>query len=262
MKFAHVSNLLARSFIVFMLAYLWLSFYMSNLLIVFAISLVVTVVLNSIYYLLANRRNKQTRLTREEQDHMRKITLQLKFLSKTKTLLLFKAALEKLYPEQIKVTSKKISIHGNDKHIDFFPLFTIEITVANIIACINATKSNATTYIAAETFSPLITSFTATLEKEVILLDAMVTYKQILLPSEVFPEIAVEFKTKKRLTIQALRNIAFARNKVRPYIVMGLLVLFTSFIVQLSIYYIVVATILFLFALVSLFVPYSKRGYF
>ena len=51
MGIASVSNLLARSFIVFMIAYLWLTFYVRNILIVFVIAFAIMMMINAIFYL-------------------------------------------------------------------------------------------------------------------------------------------------------------------------------------------------------------------
>ena len=237
MKLSSISNLLARSFIVFILAYLWLSFYLKNIILVFVISFVVMLAVNYLFILLKRRKNTRAQLTRKQQEHMRQVMLQLKFMSREKARALFKKAFTAL--------DKEVS--------NFYPLFNIEVTTADIIKCLRYARKDGAVYIASEKFSPDVVAFAKALQKEIVLLDAQSVYEQILVPAETFPEVTVELKGRQKLTWQELRQIMFQRAKVRPYIIIGIVILLTSFIVSFSIYYIVVATIVFSFALISLF---------
>ena len=172
--------------------------------------------------------------------------LQLKFMSRKDARELFKRAFEIL-----------------DKQVfSFYPLFNTDVTTADIIKCIKYTRKDRVTVIAAERFSTEVTAFAKALEKKVVLLDAKAAYEQILLPAEVFPAVTVEFKARRKLTWEVLRTNMFARARVRPYIIIGAVILATSFIVRFNIYYIAVATVVFSFALVSMFAVQSKGEYF
>ena len=226
----------------------------------FILAFIITCIINYGFYLLLRRKNKKKRLTKEQQEHLRKVTLQLKFLTKSKSLNLFKTAFIKLYPDAqtIKLTTKKVNIITDDKNINFFPMFSQEITIADVINCLKYTNKDSMCYIASENFSPAVVAFALTLEKPVKLLDARVVLEKLLAPTETYPDITVELKTKKRLTWEYIKTATFARTKIKTYIILGLIILATSFIVRFNIYYIIIATLLFSFALISLFAPYYK----
>lgn len=257
MKLSSVTNTFARYFIVFIIAYLWLSFYIRNLFLVFLLSFAIAFFVNYIFGLFQRRKNIRNRLNRDQQNHMRQIVLQLKFLSLREAIALLSTAFLKLYPdaEKNKILQKKLVLQNNDKKLNIFPMFDKEPTTADIIAAINQTAKDHTTVIAANFFHPSITSFVSALDKNVRLMTAEDVYTQILSPSQVFPEIAVQFKSKKRLTFEQLKKMMFSRAKVRPYITIGIVILLTSLIVRFNFYYIIIATILFSFALISLFKP-------
>jgi len=237
MKLSSISNLLARSFIVFILAYLWLSFYLKSIFLVFAISFVIMLAVNYLFVLLRKRKNARAALTREQQQHMRAVMLQLKFMSREKARALFKKAFTAL-----------------DKEVNnFYPLFNIEVATSDIIKCLRYARKEGAVYIASEKFSPDVVAFAKALQKEIVLLDAAAVYEQILSPADTFPEVTVELKAREKLTWRELRQMVFRRTKVRPYIIIGIVILLTSFIVSFSIYYIAMATLLFSFALISLF---------
>jgi hypothetical protein len=51
MPVARFANFLARSFLIFLVSYLWLSFYLRDIIFVFLISFAITAAVNLIYYL-------------------------------------------------------------------------------------------------------------------------------------------------------------------------------------------------------------------
>jgi len=57
----------------------------------------------------------------------------------------------------------------------------------------------------------------------------------------------------------ALRRLVFQRRKIRNYIFLGIIILGMSFIVRFNIFYIIFATIMFSFALISTFAVESKH---
>ena len=243
MRIASVSNLFARSFIIFVLAYLWMSFYLRSLILVFCISFLIMLVVNYVFILLGKRKKSRAALTRKQHQHMNQIMLQLKFTSRENARKLF---------------GRAFSVLGKDVPT-FYPLFNINVTTADIIKCMRYARKGTTIYIASESFTSDVIAFAASLDRDIKLLDGHTVYSQILCPADIFPEITVGLKSKKRLTLSELRQIIFTRAKVRPYIIIGLVILLTSFIVRFNIYYIIVATVLFSFALVSLFAVNSRH---
>jgi len=246
MRIASISNLLARSFLVFILAYLWLTFYIRNIALVFIIAFCVAMVANYVFMLFTRRKTARKALTLKEHNHMRQITLQLKFMSRTGVRALFRRAFDAMERPMPAI----------------YPLFNKDVTSADIITILRRTRKNCTIYIAAERFPAEVVGFANAVDRDVKLLDARAVYENILKPADIFPEVKVELRPRKKLTWRELRDLVFTRTKVRPYIIIGVVILATSFIVRFNIYYIVVATIMFSFALTCLFVVPSKRELF
>jgi len=61
---ARFSNLLARSFIVFLMAYLWLTFYIRNIIYVFFVSLAIMFVFNFVIWLLTHKKRNRIKRAR------------------------------------------------------------------------------------------------------------------------------------------------------------------------------------------------------
>ena len=260
MKVSSVVNLLARSFLVFLISYLWIGYYVRAAWAVFLLSFGITATVNTLFWWAGTRKNTRITLTREKREHMRRVILQLKFMSLSQTLLLFKRAFmenakEKAPQNEIKKLAKKLvlSVEANspNKIVNFFPLFHKEVNVAEVISCINSTAADATTWIASESFPPAIHTFIRTLKNPVHLIDGETAY-EILAKSQTFPELTVRISTKKRPTLREINDLIFSRVRFRNYVIMGTVILLTSFIVRFNIYYIIIATIVFGLALVSL----------
>ncbi|MCL2229075.1 MAG: hypothetical protein FWC00_04585 [Firmicutes bacterium] len=261
---AGITGLIARSFIVFMLAYLWLSFYVANIVLVFIISFFITAAVNTLFYILKIRRSARAKVTREEKKHINQIMLQFRFQAQAKTLNLMKTAFQ-ILGRQVVSTQKKLKFYrAVDEHeenptlCNMFLLFQINPTVDDVVKCISATNKGAITYIASESFHPSVIAYVASLDKQVVLMDGTDVYKQLLEPAQIFPDFTVHYKTRQRLQLNELKRVMFMRTKSKSYIFLGVIILATSFIVRFNIYYIIIASVLFLFALLSLFALPSK----
>ena len=252
MRIAGAANGLARSFLVFLIAYLWLSFYVENILMVFCVAFAVMCGVNFAFGMWAKRRSARAAMTRKQQEHLRNVELQLKFQSRMRNIGLLRIALEKR-GYRVTTTQRKLSVATNNKIINMYPIFDRAVTTADVVSCVKYTNKNAVTYIAATRFDAEVVAFARSLDCEIVLMDIASVYAEILCPAEIFPNVAVRYKSKARLTMGELGRAMFNRTKVRGYVFIGIVVLATSFIVNFPIYYIVCASVLFLFALMSMF---------
>jgi hypothetical protein len=132
---------------------------------------------------------------------------------------------------------KKYIIHTQTQKINLFPLFKAEPKTSDLEACVSATDREANTYIAAKSFSPAVKK--SAKSKNITLL---------------------QFRSRAHMMFTMLKFVTFQRKKVRSYIFMGIIILATSFLVRFNIYYIVIATVMFSFALLSLFALPLNRG--
>jgi hypothetical protein len=278
-KIAGISNLLARSFLVFILCYLWIGFYIRGLFWVAVLSALVTAGVNALFHLYLRRRNAKTSLSKREKDAIVKIALQLKFQTRARTAQLLKSALVRLGRE-VRVCTRKVIVFPTarnatkiyDEAVDgaapagtagggeanLFLLFGKTVTADDVLAAVKMTNQNAKTVIAAVDFPREVVAFAKSLDTPITLLNVENVYTDILKPANIFPEIEISYKTKSRLTLARLKEMAFTRQKARRYVVMGCVILATSFIVRFNIYYVAVASVMFLFALVGYFCVSSK----
>jgi len=195
---ARTTNLLVRSFFVFIIAYLWIGFYVRGFFETMILATLVTLIVNFVVAKLTANRSANAFTSKQQIEHMKLVILQMQIMSKQQ--------MEKLISA---VTDEKISVG------DFRP---------ELIYFAKSTDTKLYTY---EQF-----------------------YLKYLLPNKTFPKIYGCTKPKK-VTWRDIRDYATQKHRVKPYVITAVVILFTSMIVQLSIYYIIVATLLFGLALYS-----------
>jgi len=241
MKVSRISNLLARSFLVFIIAWLWASYYVRGVFLIALISITITVVFNYVVSLAYKKRNRIKLATKQEREHLHLVILQLKFMTQAEVHALFKKAFPKA-----KIKS----------------LFHTTPTEHDIVKCVKSRK-DIKVIIAAETFPPQVSAFARTLDVNIILLDGEATYTQILAPTQTFPEITIQTKKKTpRKTLAEIKTLIFNRTRTKSYVITGAVILFSSLIIRLHIYYIIIATIVFGLALTSYFSPGTPKNLF
>lgn len=246
MKVSATTNLLARSFLIFIIAWLWTSYYVRGFLIILFISTAITIASNYLILLIGRHRGNTAKITKQQREHAKQVILQLKFMTQAQTKMLLKKAL-----------SKEAREHVNQKRFTLCPLFHIAaITEQDIINNIKLAPKDSKIILMAETFPPAIIKFAHSLDFDIVLLDAQVVYSQILCTTQTFPQIKIQTKkATPRKTIREIKALVFNRTRTKSYVITGLVILVSSLIVRLHLYYIIVATIIFALALSSYFSP-------
>lgn len=77
-------------------------------------------------------------------------------------------------------------------------------------------------------------------------------YESLFVPSNTFPEKLFEMKKNAKLKFKQVMQMSFSRDKAKKYFLSGLLVFFCSLIVRRSIFYVLMSSVMFCFAIVSL----------
>ncbi|MCL2850826.1 MAG: hypothetical protein FWE01_00485 [Firmicutes bacterium] len=274
MRLSVILNFLIRSFFLFLIFYLWGTFFINGFFLTFLIAFLLTCIVNYAWFFFAIKRKKKITLTREELDHADKVILNLEFMTKQETLVLFYGALKKKFlikdlnqtqhkEPDIQIHHDKISINSyrgdslapadTESPVNIFSMFHKDVTKQDIVNAIANTKTGAKTVILAKIVPTELKLFFERLNCSPIFIEAEQAYSEILKPTQTFPQFKIEVKKSTRLTLRQLRTIAFQRRKAKGYILVGILVLATSFIVRPSIFYVVMATIIFGMAAISFF---------
>jgi len=248
-RLAAVANFLIRSFFIFLIVFLWASYFMSSFLMTFLVAILVTCLANYLWMLWAYRRRRAKNLSRVSQQRIAKIMLQFKFMTSAATLAFFGRVFE------AKAMHNRIVVERGGVRYNFFPLFHVEPTQETIIACLQKCGVGEKCVVAAHAFDGADRAFFESLDVDVVFMDGARVYDELLEPKKLFPKTLVTEKASVRLTLRRLGALVFSRKKVKSYIFVGVVVLLTSLIIRPSLFYIIMTTIIFGMALISFLRP-------
>lgn len=98
-------------------------------------------------------------------------------------------------------------------------------------------------------------------DKKIVLLDSKATFIKLVKPYNFYPEDLkeIEFSTKPKF--KEILKASISKKRAKGYLVASLILLFSSFIIRMNIYYVVFSSILLLLSLVSFFFPPKSLKY-
>ena len=250
---ANGMNIIVRSFFIFLIAFLWTSYLFSGFVLAFLVAFLITLLINCVMGIFQSRRNEKQKLSRKEQSERSLYIMQLAFLTLEESLALLASAFEK---KDMVVTKRKafIALSSGDK---LFPFFHRELTIECVVGAMRATQGRV--IIMANQIPMQVRAWIHSLDADVIALNAQEVYDQILRPADVMPRIFFNPKSRAKLNMAAFKEMMLNKGRTRSYIMIGIVILFTSLLVRFPLYYIIFATALFGLATVSYFIP-EKTG--
>ena len=243
-------DFIIRSFFIFLVTYLWASYFFRSFALTFLSAFLVTVLVNvAIIWLQGKRKNRRT-LSGERREHMGKIALQFRFMSQGESLLFIRNALRE-FEKNGKENSEQDEQKQDELTYTLFSLLHTNPTEADITEAIRRTEPGKKTVIIAHDFAPELRHFFGQLDIQLDLVNFEALYTEILDITKLYPPIIVEKKTSKRERLRELRNMFFSRRRARSFLFVGIFILFTSLIVRPTLYYVILATIVFGFAIIG-----------
>lgn len=102
-------------------------------------------------------------------------------------------------------------------------------------------------------FNPNIEKILYRFDTKTIVLDFNQTYNLLLKKYDIFPKLTTKDDGKAKSTFKQIIISAFDKKKTRGYVVSAMFIIFSSFFVTFRVYYLIVATILLIFALLCQF---------
>jgi len=252
MRLARLSNFLIGGFFVFIIVYLWMSFYFQGFFVNFFVAFGITTVICWVIYFIASKKKNKRAISKAEADFVNTVFLQFKFMPREKLMEYFGKLLKVKMPDA-KFRRSYDRISADD--FCFFPVFDTIATVDVIIDKINKTLKGKRTIVATDFIPQEVVDFFGKLDVDVVILSREKLWEDVILPSKIYPEIKIEQKKSVRTSLKVLVSQMFARRKVRGYVMVGVVIMLTSFIVRPTLFYVIIGTVVFSFALISFFRP-------
>lgn len=249
-KFSIISNSIFKYFIIFAISFLWLNFYSQNLLVVALISIIIAIVVGQLIYLISKHKKNLINLSIKEKEKMKYSSTQLLLASEKEICTFFHIILKTNRDCQI---SKSKDYIEWDNHV-FIPFYEKETLLNDdirkifkkhnnvkniIIACIDCDEK-------AYTLANKIKQTTFTILNEQQTFNLFKKYN-------FYPDFNIELNKKEKFKYSNLKTVAFKKANAKHYFFSGILILITSFFIRYNIYYLIFATLLFVFSGISYF---------
>lgn len=256
-----IVNLIDKIFVsvaVFLIVFSWINFYVKDLWVTFAMSLIFSfAIVFLLYYFLGKKQEKQA-LTKKEVAEMNKCFLAFRLMKKAEQLNLIKKLIMAEYnldESDVSLTNKKLSfkdLKGN--HLIIIAADILKITDNDIINLLN--ENYDAKYDCFDIYCNEVAVINADIlkDKKINFINHKMIYDKLkthnLCPStESLNPSATKFRFKD------FAKSMFLPNKARAYFLCGLILIFSSIIIPHHFYYIIFGSMLMLFAIICKILP-------
>lgn len=234
----------------FILNIIWCLYFFNSIIVVFVVSIIATVLEIVLIDTVSIKKLKRQKPKTEELQHMENINLSFIFMPHDQVVDFF-----------YKLCSTK---HNSIKNINYvevlnetktivYPCFkNANLTSDDVIEFYNnCNKDNVKKIIIlCNKFDSDINEVVNNLSVKIIVLDYKQTYYSLLKKYEFYPPITTQNKQTIKSSYKLILSNAFNKKRTRGYVVSSIFIIFASFFVSYRIYYLIVASILLVFAII------------
>ena len=237
--------------LIFMINLIWTLYFIQTPWLCIVLSIILSIAFLTLIKFIGNKNDKKNKVKLFEHKKFESIRATFIYMPQTEVLQFFfnlaKTKHKALLKNDYILVNNKTALFpfiknqelSSDKIIEIYNMINSQ-EIAKIIILCNKISNNA---------EQVVENF----KRQTIILDFNQTYTQLLKEYNYYPKTLIEEKPKTKKTFKQLLKIAFNKKRTRGYIVSSLFIIFSSFFVAYRIYYLIVATILLIFALLCQF---------
>ena len=240
----------------FVVIYIWLKFSLKSTSLIFLLSSIMTAAFEMISLFASKRNNQIKALKISQQQEAEDMFFSL--LNLEDPVLFFNNLFKIRHNNTIRKKDYLIIYTGENKKILIYPFIKLQpFSADNLFEIIKKENNVSKIIIICNEYDLNYNKYLNTSSTEIVMLNKYQTYSAIYSEYEYFPEITTKSYAKSKISLKEFFRNAFEKSKTKGYILAGLFILFSSFYVKFSLYYKIAASLLFIFALISLFIPRS-----
>ena len=251
----YIIDIILTYLICFILFYAWINFYKKNITISFVLSFIISFCVVFLIFFIRSKVAKKKNVSLSQKEQAIMCASQLKFSTKANVINYFYKNLSKkektLKHKNFIETTTSIIYPFFEKQIldldSFSQIYksTHQFTKNVIILCDNAQKD-------------CLLLCSKIKNKRITILNAEQTYIKFIKDFEKPPEEVIITKTQK-LEFKELLSYISSKERTKNYILMGIILIISSFFVMFKVYYLVFGSILLSMALLTRILPYMKK---
>lgn len=242
-------NFVIKNFVIFLLAIAWTNFYIKPFYLSVIVACLITLVFSLLIRKVSIKKEEKNQIKSQEQEAFKQFELNLFTMPADEQNKLLTSILKNNNLEN------KGGVLYAEKHAVFNKLNTAKLKIEDvyeIIKSLNTIKCDKA-IVFYHSIEPSALDFIKSLNSpglELYNTAFLFTQAKNL---EILPKPAITFSKNKKLKFKQFVGIMFARKNAKNYILLGIIMLLSSFIVFNPLFYVIYASIMFIFALICLF---------
>lgn len=258
-KISFIFQVIFKISLIFLVVFIWVRYFVRSLIWSIVITAAVTLVIDLITRLISRKKQTASALKKAEREEAENCFLSL---SIDDSALDFFLKLAKLRHTAEKKEGYILIKHKEGEKVMLVPFLSHrplspdDIAIwASVAQKIEAQKVVlACGSVAKESFS-----FAKNFDFEFTLLDQYETYQKLYKEYGLLPEIKMKYKKEKALAFKDLVTYSLNRSRAKGYFISALILTISTIFVRTTIYYCIVASLLVVLALVSLYNPFARN---
>lgn len=250
-------NLLSRIFLIFMICFVWFRYFIKDLSLSLVYTAILTLIIEMFIHFLLQRKNKKNNLKKEEEQLAEKISLN--FIYDNKKAIQYFSSLCKI-KYSVKTLSKFLILSGKEKsetnqNTVVYPTYSFNSFCAqDLLEIIKKTEKYSPSKLVictykvgtdAKTFASKIK------DKKIVLLDSRDCFIKLIKPYNFYPDNLKDIELASKPKFKDILLSSISRQRTKGYLLASFILLFSSMIVKMNIYYVVMSSVLLLLSLAS-----------
>ena len=252
---SNILDTIFRTVIIFAVCFVWIRYYVYSLNATLLYAILVTVIISIVLYFFKHKKEKNDKTNKQEQLKINECVNEFLFSTNKKNIQFFYKLLQQkhkaIYQKPFLVITKS---NGKIGLLPYYKNRKLTMDTAKNYCLLAKKQELKKLIICCKTSEQEVLNLCKqyTIIK-LIILDAKQTYYKLLKPYNYFPKIETTLIEEQKLTVSQMLVVMFDKKRTKGYIISGVILLFTSFIVPYNIYYVIFSSFLFLLALFSYF---------
>lgn len=261
-------NIFFRISLIFLLCFIWIRYFIDEFWLSILYTCLLTISIEFIIHFILTKRNSKKCLKNEDEKLSEKISATFIFSPKDAVDYFYNLAkinyIAKKYSKYILISNKKNTqiINENENKTILYPFYTYSsISPQNLVDIIKNIEKQKTTkvIICGYKIDPLTYKLSQKIsDSKIILLNSKDCYLKLIKFNNFYPENLKELNLKEKLKFKEILKLSISKKNTKGYFISSLILLFSSFIIRLNIYYLIMSSVLLLLSLISFFLPQNS----
>ena len=258
-------NMIFRISLIFLICLIWFRYFIDNFWLSFVYTILTTIIIEiGLHFFLRGRKEKELMKAKDE---ARAEQIATTFAFNHEESLNFFYALAKSRHKSTKRSKYVLIEHAQTDENEnkkifktvLFPAFSLSNfmpqDLVEILSKLKKVEFSKLVICAKDVSREAITLSKQIENIDIIILDKKDCYNKLLKPYNMFPENLTTLKTSTKMKIKELVAFSLNKKRSRGYFFASIVLLISSFIFRMNLYYVIMSTILLLLSLISFILP-------